>query len=121
MIDTEVNALALMIAPETVPLKTDSGGVVRVGGTRVSLDQIVSAFNEGSTPEQIVDSFDTLSLADVYAAIAYYLRHRGEVDAYVEELWQQADEARLRNEARFDPTGVRERLLRRHASRRKVS
>lgn len=113
--------MSLTVAPEPVPLKMDSGGVVRVGGTRVSLDQIVSAFNEGSTPEQIVDSFDTLSLADVYAVITYYLRHRGEVDAYVEELWHQAHEARLRNEARFDPTGVRERLLRRHAPSRKVS
>jgi Protein of unknown function (DUF433) len=52
-----------------------------IAGSRVSLDSVIYAFLEGSSPESIVDSFDTLSLEQVYGAI-YYLSHRSEVDAY---------------------------------------
>jgi hypothetical protein len=64
-----------------------------------------------------VDADPPLDLADVYAVIAYYLRHRAEVDAYLQEREQQAREIRRQIEARFDPTGVRERLLARRQAR----
>ena len=44
-----------------------------VAGTRVSLDSVVYAFLEGLSPESIVDSFETLTLEQVYGALAYYL------------------------------------------------
>ena len=56
-----------------------------IAGSRVSLDSVIYAFLEGSSPETIVDSFDTLSLEQVYGAITYYLSHRSEVDAYLEK------------------------------------
>ena len=59
--------------------------------------------------------YPSLELAKVYAVIAYYLQHRPQVEAY---LWQrrvQADKARAQNEARFDPRGIRERLMARRA------
>ena len=37
-----------------------------IAGTRVSLDSVVYAFLEGLSPESIVDSFDTLTLEEVY-------------------------------------------------------
>ena len=46
-----------------------------ISGTRVSLDSVVYAFLEGLSPESIVDNFDTLTLEEVYGALAFYLRH----------------------------------------------
>ncbi len=96
---------------ERIPLKTDPDGVVRVDGTRVTLDTIVQAFGEGATAEEIVQQYSSLNLADVYAVITYYLRQRLEVEAYLRQRRELADQIRRQNEARFDPQGVRERLL----------
>ena len=89
--------------------------MVRVGRTRVPLDTVISAFNDGESPEGIVDGYSSLALADVYAAIAFYLRHRSEVEAYLEEGQRRAEEVRRENERRFPPEGIRERLLARQA------
>lgn len=56
-----------------------------IEGTRVSLDSVVYAFLNGQTAESIAQSFPALSLEQVYGAIAYYLAHRPEVDAYLRE------------------------------------
>ena len=107
--------MSLMVRPEPVPLVADRDGVMRVGGTRVTLDTVVAAFREGATAEEIAQQYPSLRLADVYAVIGYYLHHQREVDDYLRERRQQAAEARRSNEARFDPAGVRDRLLARRA------
>lgn len=71
-------------------------GSWRVAGSRVSLDSVVYAYREGRSPEQIRADFPTLSLEQVHGALAYYLRHQGEVDHYLEE--QSALHERLRAE-----------------------
>jgi uncharacterized protein (DUF433 family) len=109
--------MSLTISTEPPPLETDADGVVRVGGTRVSLDSVIYAFNEGSTPEEIVQQYTMLDLADVYAVIGYYLQHRGEVSEYLAARRAQRDEIRKEVESRFDPHGIRDRLL----ARRKQS
>jgi uncharacterized protein (DUF433 family) len=96
---------------EPLPLTTDPNGVVRVGGTRVTLDTLVAAFREGMTPEGIVEQYPTLGLADVYSVIGYYLSHSDEVDEYLRSRQQVAADVRHENEARFDPKGIRDRLL----------
>ena len=53
----------------------------------------------------------SLDLADVYAVIAYYLRRRADVDAYLEARRSQIAEVRAENERRFDPHGIRDRLI----------
>ena len=58
-------------------------GAYRVAGTRVSLDSIVYAFNDGHSPETIAQSFPVLTLEQVYGSIAYYVEHREEVDRYL--------------------------------------
>ncbi len=97
--------------PEPLPLATGKDGVVRVGGTRVTLDTVVAAFREGATAEEITQQYPTLSLADVYSVIGYYLRHQADVDAYLGGRERGAIDMRRENEARFDPNGIRERLL----------
>lgn len=103
--------MSLALAVDPLPLATDRDGVVRVGGTRVTLDTVVFAFNEGATAEEIAFRYPSLHLTDIYAAITYYLRNRSAVEAYLEEREAYAKDVRRENEARFDPKGLRERLL----------
>ena len=103
----------MSLTPEAqpVPLQESEGGVIRVGGTRVTLDTVVTAFLIGSTPEEIVIGYPSLTLEDIYATIAYYLRNRAVVDAYLAERTSARTAAQAEVERRFDPTGVRARLL----------
>ncbi|MGE3512186.1 MAG: DUF433 domain-containing protein [Vicinamibacterales bacterium] len=96
---------------ERVPIHTDAGDIVRVAGTRVTLDTIVGAFDSGATPEEIAQQYSSVPLADVYSVITYYLRHKSEVCAYLKRREKQADEVRAEVEQRFPSSGLRERLL----------
>jgi uncharacterized protein (DUF433 family) len=107
----EVVRMSLDVAPEPMPLMPDRDGVVRVGSTRVTLDTVVAAFYTGATAEEIAQQYPSVDLVDVYAVITYYLRHRSEVDEYLRVRERGAAEVRADNEARFDPVGIRERLL----------
>lgn len=98
-------------------MRMDEDGVLRVGGTRVRLDTIVGAFHSGCTAEEILLKYPSLDLTDIYASITYYLWHREEVEAYLEERRLLAEETRRENEARFPPQGIRERLLARRAAK----
>lgn len=109
--------MTLTIATETVPLVTNMEGVIRVGKTRVTLDAVISAFLDGATAEEITHQYPSLDLADVYSVIAYYLRRRVEVDAYLQQRREQAEKIWKQNESRFDPSGIRARLLARRTSR----
>lgn len=91
------NELPLHAEPH--PLRMDEGGVIRVGQSRVSLDLVVEQYENGMTPEDLVRAYDTLALADVHAAIAYYLRHRDEVRAYLERREEEARSLRLKIES----------------------
>jgi uncharacterized protein (DUF433 family) len=71
-------------AAEFVPLDSDTQGVLRVGGTQVTLDMVVEAYWAGKTAEEILQDYPALQLADVYAVLTYYLRHRIEVDTYIQ-------------------------------------
>ncbi|MBI1800159.1 MAG: DUF433 domain-containing protein [Chloroflexi bacterium] len=107
--------MSLVIETEQIPLFADADGVIRIGGTRITLDTLVAAFEDGATPEEIVYQYTSLNLGDVYAAIAYYLRHRQDVEAYLLGRRQAADVIRQGNESQSNPQGVRERLLARRA------
>lgn len=103
--------MTLSLITEPLPLQLNPDGVVRVGETRITLDTVVAAFNQGSTAEEIVFQYSSLQLADVYAVIGYYLRHQQDVEAYLHQRQQCASEIRKSNEAKFDPQGVRQRLM----------
>jgi hypothetical protein len=86
--------MTLVVAAEPTPLETNIDGVVLVGKTRV-----------------------TLKLADVYATIGFYLNHHHDVEAYLQQRRTQAQEVRKMNEAKFDPQGLRDRLLARQVEK----
>src|SRR5258708_426871 len=104
----------LPIEARAVPLTEIENGTLRVTGTRIPLERIVECYQNGYTPEKIVESFDTLQLADVYLVIGYYLEHKGEVEEYLRERETRADEIRQKVEASQTP-GFREELKARWA------
>jgi uncharacterized protein (DUF433 family) len=94
----------------TAPLICEEDGTIRIRGSRVTLDSILHAFQQGATAEQIQDSFPSVTLGDIYGAIAYYLEHRARVDAYLRTQEQAAQEARQRQDERPEVIAFRERI-----------
>lgn len=109
--------MTLIVAAEPIPLETHPDGVVRVGKTRVTLDTVIAVFQQGATAEEIVCRYPSLKLADVYATIGFYLNHQQEVEAYLQQRQQQAQEIREINEARFASQELRDKLMARQAER----
>jgi uncharacterized protein (DUF433 family) len=99
------------VAMEPIPLSTTAEGVIRVAGSRVTLDTVIDTFLTGASPEEIAQDFPVLRLDDIYAVLTYYLRHRGEVDAYLNERRSRAESLRREIEAHSAQTGLRGRLL----------
>jgi len=102
-----------------VPVTENADDVRCVGGTRVTLDTVVGAFQSGASAEEIALHYPALSLDDIYAVIAYYLRNRDDVDNYLARRRELAASVRAENEVRFDPVGIRARLLARRAAQAK--
>ena len=104
--------MTLIVHAESPPLTKDAAGALRVGDSRVLLELVIRAFQDGATPETIVQRYATLALADVYAVIAYYLRHRSAVDDYLAEREQHAKEVQQRIEDQpNDLSAIRARLV----------
>jgi uncharacterized protein (DUF433 family) len=113
----EKQAMATPIEPDPVPLRADGRGGLRVGDSRVTLDVLIHEYEGGADPEAIVHAYPALRLADVYAVIAYYLRHTDEVNAYLRRREAEAAELRREIEAAQGPSDLRARLLARRAER----
>ena len=95
---------------EAIPLAMDAHGVYRVGGSRVTLDLVVHAFNRGATAEEIMQEFPTLQLPDVYQVIGYYLKHSAELTEYFEK--REPDQEQLfAAHPEWSTRGLRERLM----------
>ena len=110
--------MPLAVKTDPTPLRTDEDGVVRVGDSRVMLERVVCAVDEGASAEEIVARYPSLDLADVHATLAYILRHRAEIDEYMKESQDQAEETRRLIERRSPKEGLREELERRLAEHR---
>jgi uncharacterized protein (DUF433 family) len=98
------------LAPKAPPLRLDADGILRVGGTRVTLDSVIGAYEQGATAEAIATQYDSLALRDIYGAITYYLENPEEVAAYLRQQQEEAAEVRRQFEARSPQAGIRERL-----------
>jgi uncharacterized protein (DUF433 family) len=77
--------------PTTYAEQAPEGGW-RVAETRVSFDSVIHAYWDGQSPEAIAADFPSLSLEQVHGAIAFYLRHRPDIDQYLQaqdSRWRQ--------------------------------
>jgi uncharacterized protein (DUF433 family) len=93
----------LTFEPIAVPLRTDECGAIRVGNTRVLLDLVIREFQRGASPEGIVDSYDALSLPDVYAVLSHYMRNPTPIDEYLAGRQEEAESIRRKIEAAQPP------------------
>jgi uncharacterized protein (DUF433 family) len=93
-------------------VRTDDNGVLRVGTTRVMLDSVVAAFEQGHSPETIQQQYPALSLEDVYGSISYYLAHREEVQAYLRRQDAVWKEWQARSDKQASPVVQRLRAMR---------
>ena len=106
------HTVAFNVQTEAPPLAEDASGALRIGSSRVLLEIVVRAFQDGATPETIVQRYSTLELPDVYAVLAYYLRHSNEVQEYLAQREQKAEQVRQRIESQQgDLSEIRARLL----------
>src|SRR2546430_12004025 len=104
--------MSFTVQVESPPLREDAAGALRVGNSRVLLELVIHAFQDGATPETIVQRYSTLALSDVYAVVTYYLRHRTEVEEYLARREQKAEEVGIRIEShQGDLSQIRSRLL----------
>jgi uncharacterized protein (DUF433 family) len=104
--------MEIILQSEAPPLRQDVSGALRVGHSRVLVELVVRAFQDAATPEAIAQRYPAATLADIYAVIAYYLRHREDIGAYLIEREQRAQEVRQRIEARQGNLAhLRDRLL----------
>lgn len=103
---------SLSLDPIVAPLRVDDHGAIRVGNTRVLLDLVIHEFQNGATPEGIVESYDVLSLSDVYAVLTHYLQNPGPIDDYMHRREDEAQVLRREIEAAQPPRpNLRETLL----------
>jgi uncharacterized protein (DUF433 family) len=64
------------------------GNRPRIAGTRITVGRIATLWKQGVTPEEMIDNWPYLSLAQIYAALAYYHANKEEIEAIL-----AADEA----------------------------
>lgn len=77
---------------QTMPLRLTEDGTIRIADSRVSLDSVVQHYKLGASAEQIAQKFPSLDLADVYAAITYFLNHEETVEEYLRQQEAEGDE-----------------------------
>ncbi len=96
---------------DAIPLSKDASGVFRVGGSRVTLDLVIRAFNRGATPEEIAQDFPSLQLPDIYQVIGYYLKHGSELAGYFDQRARAERKMLEAHQEEWSPRGLRDRLL----------
>ena len=102
----------IALRDEAPPLRRDSSGGLRIGKSRVLLELVVHAFEDGATPEAIIQRYPTATLADIYSVLAYYSRHQENINVYLVEREEKAEEVRNRIESgQQDLAELRKRLL----------
>lgn len=106
---------------QALPLRLTEDGTILIADSRVSLDSVVYHYKLGASAEQIVQKFPALELADVYAAITYYLTHEAVVEEYLRQQEAKGDEVRRRIESdpqyQANAAELRARILARKAGR----
>jgi uncharacterized protein (DUF433 family) len=88
------------------------GGKPRIDGHRITVKHIVLDHQRGGmSPDEIVSAYPSLTLSDVYAALAYYHDHRAEIDADI-----KADDDHWALIERQNPGTLIDRLKQRKAN-----
>lgn len=104
--------MSFIVEREAPPLREDETGAIRVGNSRVLLELVIHAFQDGASPESIVQRYSTLLLSDVYTTIGYYLRHQEAIEDYLNRREQLAESVEQKlSSVQPDLSLIRSRLL----------
>ena len=88
----------------------DKNGVARIAGSRIKVNHLVLEKRINNwTPEQVQSAHPHLSMAEIYAAFAYYYDHQAEIDAEIEQDKRFIDE--MRAQAGPSPTAAKLRAM----------
>ena len=109
--------MSMATATLPTPFTTDEHGVLRVGDSRVMLERVVNAFDAGASAEEIVESYPSLDLSDVYAAIAFILKNRPDIDSYMSKSTADAERVHRAWERTHSTVNLRRRLRTRASAR----
>ncbi|HEY1390633.1 MAG TPA: DUF433 domain-containing protein [Ktedonobacterales bacterium] len=105
------------MAIHTVEHIQERDGDYFVSGSRVTLGSAIAAWLQGGErPESITEAFPSITRADAYGAIAFYLDHRQELDRFFAE--QEYEFERQRAESQAADPGFYEQMRRRIAALR---
>jgi len=110
---------------QKVPLTLWKDGTIRVKGSRLPVDRIIYAYQQGEIPEEIFESFPSVvyTVADIYLIIAYYLQNKSKMDKYLAKRKKEAEKIKQEIEAMPDyqekSADLREKLLKRWEHRQK--
>lgn len=86
------------------------GGKPRIDGTRIAVEHIAIYYNQGLSIDEIVDSFQGITHADVFTALAYYYHHKAEIDAKIERDEKEFPEFLKKHCKPIDINGLRKRV-----------
>ena len=114
--------MAVIESIQNVPLTVTEDGVIRIAGSKVSLESVLYHYKAGATPEQIACKFPSLKLADIYTVVAYYLNHRESVDEYLRgaEAAGDAIQAQIESQPGYQANmnEIRQHLITRWSSKK---
>jgi len=110
-----IQQLMEQVAAPPLPVRVEPNGAVRIGDTRVTLEVVLEAFLQGETPEQVVEGYPTLSLADVCCLYAYYCANTQLFEEYLESSRQQSQAIREAIESAYPTESLRKRIKQKRA------
>jgi uncharacterized protein (DUF433 family) len=98
----QYNQYMIVLEPTTiVPLRHDLGGAIRVGQTRVTLETVIYAWQQGNSAEEILEQYSALNLADIHAVLAWALRNPEAIKTYMQNCAEH--EAQTKRLLEADP------------------
>ena len=78
-------------------IEIDEKGRLRVAGLGLPVEYIIAEHLKGATAAQIQESWPHLTMAELYAALAYYYDHKDQIDAEMERDLQEFEKLRAAN------------------------
>ena len=84
---------------------------IRIKGTRVGIETVIDDYLNGASPEEIAARYRSVTLEQVYATITYYFSNKNEIDRYLKEWRDYAEEAWQQQQQNPPPVVLRLRKL----------
>lgn len=85
---------------------------IRIKGHRIGIETVLSEYlHQARTPEEIQQHYPSLTLAEVYATILYYLQNQTSVRQYLQDWLEYSHQQRQHQQANPHPATDRLRKL----------